>query len=673
MIQRGNSRSFNDNTELVLKTMNKEDRYSHLVPMDETICRFSPHCRHTTQTMVIKKGKNDRLVWDGSTTMKPTDIVMNQITPTINEAPITFGHVKMQMYIDIYNTRISYPRSSILLAAADIKACFRFARLHADLTGAFGFFAGGYYNLATAMVFGSTASASSWEPFRRAIEALSVLYLDRPELVKKHRKYLDMLIWAMDDDRHDIYPARPCEINSGILDDTGNPIPLPARIYVDDALVSATSKARMELVLAALIEAIFVVMGYPDEKIRQCPLALDKWTSLIISTRQVMLGLVIDTNTLTVGIPDDYVEGVRELIDSTWHIHRKRFTVKEAQELTGKLGHLAEGATWVFHLLTHLYASIAYALSENKRFLQDSSTEFRSLVTSLRTGRFSCSVKDQVRHISFALKRSAKLVHHARYQYNIPKSMRLEIEFFRDQLHPGSGIRWESPIAHIIPRTPTFTSFGDSCLEGAGGYSLSLGFWWHLSFPDEVKDRTLLKKKDNSDGRLISINVLEFVTVIINYCAALHLVLTEKVTDDKYPVLLNVTDNTSALSWTTGACRKSRIGRLLARFFCSLLINSPLGVNSQWISTTLNTIADEISREKENMNNDNSPHSSFDYSTLQQRFPQLNHCRFFQPSPNLISLIWDIVLTERWPCHSEVRILRQKPLGSLTTLHGVPS
>ena len=103
--------------------------------------------------------------------------------------------------------------------------------------------------------------------------------------------------------------------------------------------------------------------------------------------------------------------------------------------------------------------------------------------------------------------------------------MRLEIEFFRDQLHPGSGIRWESPIAHIIPRTPTFTSFGDSCLEGAGGYSLSLGFWWHLSFLDEIKDRTLLKKRDNSDGQLISINVLEFVTVIINYCAALHLVI----------------------------------------------------------------------------------------------------------------------------------------------------
>lgn len=250
--------------------------------------------------------------------------------------------------------------------------------------------------------------------------------------------------------------------------------------------------------------------------------------------------------------------------------------------------------------------------------------------------------------------------------------MRQEIEFFREKLHPDSDIRWESPIAHIIPRTPTFVTFGDSCLEGAGGYSTSLGFWWHLPFPEEIQSRTLIRKNDNKDGQLISINVLEFVTVIINYCAALHVILTENVTDDRYPVLLNVTDNMSALSWTTGACRKSRIGRLLARFFCSLLINSPLGINSQWISTTMNDIADEISRLKASIYRTDS-HSSFDYSTLPQRFPQLSHCRFFQPSPKLISLIWDIVLTERWPCPEEVRTLRQKPLGSLTTSRGAES
>jgi hypothetical protein len=33
---------------------------------------------------------------------------------------------------------------------------------------------------------------------------------------------------------------------------------------------------------------------------------------------------------------------------------------------------------------------------------------------------------------------------------------------------------------------------------------------------------------------------------------------------------------------------------LLAHFFCSLLINSPLGINSQWISTDDNKIANDI-------------------------------------------------------------------------------
>jgi hypothetical protein len=61
MTKGGNSKSFNNNTALVPKTMNKEDRYSHLIPLDEIMCRFSQYCCHTTQTMVIKQGKSDHL------------------------------------------------------------------------------------------------------------------------------------------------------------------------------------------------------------------------------------------------------------------------------------------------------------------------------------------------------------------------------------------------------------------------------------------------------------------------------------------------------------------------------------------------------------------------------------------------------------------------------------
>ncbi len=79
---------------------------------------------------------------------------------------------------------------------------------------------------------------------------------------------------------------------------------------------------------------------------------------------------------------------------------------------------------------------------------------------------------------------------------------------------------------------------------------------------------------------LVLINVLEYVIVIINYCAALHIVWTSPVKDDPHPVSLNVTDNSSALSWALHMHKQSKIRRMLARFFCSLLINSTLGINS---------------------------------------------------------------------------------------------
>ena len=98
---------------------------------------------------------------------------------------------------------------------------------------------------------------------------------------------------------------------------------------------------------------------------------------------QTMLGLNLDTNQLTVAIPSSYVRDVCDLINTTWHKNCRAFIVSEAQQLTGKLGHLEEGAPWVHHLLTHLYASIAHSLAENKRLLRESSQEFCDIVQSL--------------------------------------------------------------------------------------------------------------------------------------------------------------------------------------------------------------------------------------------------------------------------------------------------
>ncbi len=670
MMERGNQKNFRDNPEIVRKTINKEDRYSHLVPMDPILCRLSPYLRHTSQGIILKEGKNPRVVWDGSTKRTPTDIVLNELTSVMDEAAITFGDTKMRFYTDVYNLRISHPDEPILLALTDVKACFRFGRIHPDLTGAFGFLADNLYCLATAMVFGSNTSATSWEPFRRSIEALSRHYADRPDLVAKHRYYLDMVKWAPTPPTGNPVQAKPCSLNRGAFDPAGNPIPRPARMYVDDALLAALGRRAMELALAAMIESIFTIMGEDNPAIRQCPLAMDKWENLVVDTRQTVLGVSLDTHAMAVSMTPEYVAEVRELLDTTWHINRKRFTVSEAQSLTGKLARLAEGAHWVFHLLSHLYTSIAHALAENKKLLLESSEEFQAIVKDIKSGIYKTYGSDQAKYISFALKKAAHLVHHAKFQHNINTTMRAEIEFFREQLHPDSGTVWSTPLALIVPHDPFAIAYGDACLHGAGGYSISLGFWWHLSFPEEVTNRTLLHLQDNPDNGLISINVLEFVTVILNYCAILEVVKTTQVTDDPHPVVLNITDNMSALNWTLHACKSSRIGRLLARVFCSLLINSPIGITSKWISTHENEIADDISRQKRNSQ---SSVANFDYSSLQQKYPELRACSFFHFAPELLSLIWETVLTGKWPTHNTIRILKLKPLGKLTTFSGVPT
>jgi hypothetical protein len=242
-------------------------------------------------------GKNPRVIFDASTKGSPHEVVLNDYTSTEFEADIDFGNAKMNLLIKIYNWRISYPQIKIFLALADITACFRFPRIHADLTGAFGFMAENLYFLATSMVFGSNASASSWEPFRRAIQSLIPVYSMRPDLISKHKTLLDMLVWDDGDTQSELVQAVKCQINPGILDQDG---PLEAYIYVDDILASAVGRQMTLRLLAAIIEAIFTVCGRAMIEHRQCPLSIEKWNELVIGPVQTVLGLTVNTNRMTV-------------------------------------------------------------------------------------------------------------------------------------------------------------------------------------------------------------------------------------------------------------------------------------------------------------------------------------------------------------------------------------
>jgi len=122
-----------------------------------------------------------------------------------------------------------------------------------------------------------------------------------------------MLKWEDEDTMvvDDFARAIACPLNHGIPELDGS---LEAYIYIDDIMCSAVGNLNILRLLAATIEAIFVVCGQANIKVRQCSLSIEKWEQLVIGPIQTVLGLTVDTNKLTVAITKKYRDQVRELL-----------------------------------------------------------------------------------------------------------------------------------------------------------------------------------------------------------------------------------------------------------------------------------------------------------------------------------------------------------------------
>ena len=409
---------------------------------------------------------------------------------------------------------------------------------------------------------------------------------------------------------------------------------------------------RLPFTLAAAIQSIFIIMGFPEIFLRPCAMALDKWKLLSINPILILLGLLWNTRTMTVGITPDYRKETIYLLTKTWHEGRQSFDLPGLEELIGKVGRIGQGFRPIYHLMPMMYASVAYALRENGSFLYSTSKAYRK---DIKRAKQRPETKDDEREINFAIGQTARQVHSCQQKYRIPASLTEEISFLRKILLDNS-ISLCTPLAHIVPRDPTWTGAADSCKHSGGGWSVDLLFWWHVAYPQDVVYRACLP--NNKSNLMISINVLEMVCVIINLAAAIFVCDHDKVDLSMYPIFLNLCDNMSSTTWVNKNCKYSLIGRRLARFFIGLLMGTNIGIQAEWLSTHANFIADDISRLKD-MDGD----GIFDYSALKITYPCLQPCRQFQPSHTLLGMIWDILLRGSCPDPLMVAKLKSHALG----------
>ena len=216
--------------------------------------------------------------------------------------------------------------------------------------------------------------------------------------------------------------------------------------------------------------------------------------------------------------------------------------------------------------------------------------------------------------------------------------MRSELNMMIQILSSPSIYDLTTPIAHVIQKDPDFTSYGDACLEAAGGYSEGL-FWWHIEWPDEIKAMTLknitVTRKCLDTNELVSINILEFAVEIINYAAVTLLFKKDPLLcQHSFPILLNWTDNTSSKTWLRKAATRTIKGKSLQRILCSLMINNPVGIKAEHIAGSSNVLADAISRVYDTSFSENS------FIKIFQDFPQMRSWKRFHPSQELLLILY---------------------------------
>ena len=218
------------------------------------------------------------------------------------------------------------------------------------------------------------------------------------------------------------------------------------------------------------------------------------------------------------------------------------------------------------------------------------------------------------------------------------------------------------PIGHLIKRSPSAVGYSDSSLHAAGGYSLDMGFWWYIEWPQEIQRATLRFIYTDANGNLVSINALEYASLIINYVASTY-VMTKVAPcpGDPHPVVLLKADNRTAESWLIKASKSSQAGRALGYVQAAFMINNPVGINCEHVTSKDNEIADKISR----IPSERALPSEM--QVVYKEHPSLTYCQRFHPSAELKSLILATLLTRSFVDPLELsRTILASP-GEITT------
>ena len=483
-LEKGNHPSVKKNLVDVLSTSAKEHCNRYNIPLPCYAARYLPHSFITPTHALTRPDKVMRLIFDASKRYTASSTPINMMTSTHlgTELACLYGDTFITLLERIWDLRITYPLIDIVTHANDVKSCFKQMKLHPDIMPAFSIIVADFLYLQSALPFGTDFSPQNWEPVRRLVEFLAEKLFADKSLRQKHRQYLDRLKWetSLGKSKSHFVPAKACTQRVGVLDDQGLPVPTPQRMFVDDSVyadIYEDDRERIEQTIAAGIEAIFILLGRSDLAKRQDPISFDKMEEMMVSHFNKVLGKLIHTRRLDVGVPKPYVAKTLLLL-RPFHTKRKSFTVKEMETITGMLVYIASTAPWMKFLLSHVYTSIAAAIGDNTAYLIRTNKQFRQFLKEAKAATVP------TRSSTFAQSETARQIHSCTQTHWINRTLREELHLITTALK-HHRLKLRTPIAHLVRRDPSAKAWSDSSLHAAGGFSISMGFWWYIEWPEK--------------------------------------------------------------------------------------------------------------------------------------------------------------------------------------------
>lgn len=617
----------------------KDERNNHSISLPSWSVAFLPNVMSSPLSVIVRQGKKDRVISDCSfrtpvalqhegTIAQVSARSLNDVTDMADSHFISYSHVVQDQLEWAYLLRLSRPSEPLYMGIDDVSGAFKHCRLHPDVVGAYGCFTatGLLFAMSLVSIFGKIDAPSEYMLLGDARAALAEFLISpdgapyladwfpreaAPIHLRSHDNPQEPLVTVEADSRFQPLDRLPVTPMRPFVDDTG---------VIDIASRVITAQQASILALHLLI---------PPSPDRPEVIALEKLHHPCETADY--LGFHWDLRRMTLAIQQPKRIAFQAYLTSTFHSHRKTFTLREAAQVLGTVRTFAAVTWWLSYLGVSLQHSLTLAIRVRAPRLLD---RWRQHLTSHLKHKVDgwLPAKSVEACASDDLWNSTEPIY-------ITNEVRRDFDCLQ-RLMNSPDTTWTTPIAHLVKRDPHIISYGDASGTGIGFYCPTLRIMGCLPLPGAVAKLT------GSTSSII--NDLELAALVLQFAAIIS--FPHRPTS-QWPVLQLWTDNMTARRRLLSGVSSSSRSRRLLHLLCHLAQGTNVSVRSDHIAGKANTIADYLSRDVAN--------PRLTLSQVQRRFPETAGCLAYHPPSWLTTLIFFALLQpqELFPTNALNRLL----------------